>query len=233
MGTDLINNIHLEFYGLPGCGKSTVSEIVAKKLESKGYRVVRASAETGNDRNPFIRKIIKLARTFTVYIRHPQFFKRVRNIVIGNGYMTINERIVQEVNIAQKYYYYSKNDQHFLYIWDEGIAQAAVALSVKGCVSGKENEENLLKAMGLTQKPIHIYIVEPIDTVIIRMQQRTTNNSRVEKLEGYDEKEMLLNKYFVGCESLNKQIEIHGNKRKPEYIADEVYKELILNGVVK
>ena len=33
-----MRTIFLDFYGLPGCGKSTVSHIVAKKLKDSGMK---------------------------------------------------------------------------------------------------------------------------------------------------------------------------------------------------
>lgn len=219
-------NIHFEFYGMPGCGKSAVSEIVAKELEKQGYRVIRASAETGNDVNPLYRKIVKIFRTLGFYILNPSTFSEVKKLVKRNGYTGVREIGVQLVNIAQKLRYYTAKAERTIYIWDEGLTQAAISLAVKGNITGEENKEQLLSIVKANGKQLNIYIRESIETVFNRIDKRATNNSRVEKIKNTQEKVNLLRKYEGAAESIENPDVITGNGREAGDIATTILRTI-------
>lgn len=223
MGSDLIGKkIHIEFYGLPGCGKSTVSELVAQKLESDGYTVIRASAETGNDVNPVFRKVVKLTRAALYYCKHPGIYKRVNSLVKRNGYTGFKERIIQLINVAQKLYHYSNSSHGIVYVWDEGLTQAAISLAVNGSITAKDNEETLIELIGVSFYQVHIYIKASIEVVMHRMENRSTNNSRVEKEKNTSKKINLLKKYEEACDFIDKTTIYIGDDRSANEIACDV-----------
>lgn len=219
---------HIEFYGLPGCGKSTVSELVTQELEKSGYTVIRAGADTGDNMNPFMRKILKFERTIRFFVFHPGKWKQVKEIVSRNGYSRQSDRLRQIINIAQKLYYYTAKESNQIIIWDEGLTQAAVSLSINCDIPGSENETVLKKISGVDSKQINIYIKESTETVLMRMEKRRTNNSRVEQEKTQSGKIALLQKYNTVCDSIIPHIEIMGNNRPAKEIAEEILEKLLL-----
>ena len=215
-------NIHLEFYGLPGCGKTTISALVAKHIEISGHIVKCASAETGSEVNPLIRRVIKLRRTISYYFRHRKNCKAIKEIVRQNGYVGKRESVKQYVNVVQKLYYYSDDKNDCVFIWDEGLTQVSVSLSVKGAIPARNNEENLLHYCSDRTQQIKIYIKEDIETVIERMAKRKSNDSRVEKIHDTDEKISLLSRFKKECDTIEPQIVIEGKGKTPVAISEEI-----------
>lgn len=233
MESDLIHKrLHLEFYGLPGCGKTTVSELVAQWLEADGYEVLRASAKIVTDVNPVIRKVIKLKKSLFYYILNPKIFKKVKELVVQNGYIGMKEQSKQLVNVAQKLWYYNQRSAKAIYIWDEGLTQAAISLSIKGKVSGRENELELKKLVKTDFQQAHIYLKESMDTALERMEARKTNNSRVEKELTLQGKYDLLKMFQEECDGIDSQIVIIGGGRMPVDLAKEIYKKLHQYGII-
>ena len=213
-------DINIEFYGLPGCGKTTVSTIVADELERKGYRVIRPGTEISDSVNPLLRRIRKICRTSVVCVKHPKVILEVDRIVRVNGYNNLLPRLKQDINIAIKLYYYLNNNGA-LVIWDQGITQAAISLAVNGKISGCENENKLLSLCD-SFNIIHIYISEEIDTVLKRMESRESNNSRVEKEKNTMLKRKMLNEILKACDSIDANVMVFGKGRKPKAIAEEI-----------
>ena len=186
MEVNLIDNYssHIEFIGLPGAGKSTVSELLCQKLEERGVAVIRASSETGDSINPIVRKMKKLKRSVLYSISHLNQTKSISRIVKENGYKGLS-KIRHINNLIQKYYYYDNNN-HYVYVWDQGIIQAAISLSVSGNHSTNDILSQLDSIMLEKSTRICIYIKEPIETVLDRMDHRKTNNSIIEKTEDFN-----------------------------------------------
>lgn len=225
------NGLHLEFYGLPGCGKSTVCAMVARRLRSGGYRVTEASAGTGNELNPFARKLIKISRALLYYGTHAFIYKRVRETAAANGYTGSKERLVQTVNVAQKLCYYDRQNKGQILVWDEGLTQAAVSLSVNGDLSGCENERRLKDLLAAKPKQIHVYIKAAPAAAMERMDKRKTNNSRVEKEASVEGKLRLLNRYEAACDSIEQQIVVDANERTAQAVAEDVLTALKKYGI--
>ncbi len=216
------NNVHLEFYGLPGCGKSTISTLVARNIEKCGYMVKCASAETGSEVNLLIRRIVKFRRTISYCIRHRDDCVSIKGIVQDNGYVGKRERLKQFVNVVQKLYYYSDKKNECVFIWDEGLTQASISLSVKGSITAKSNAERLLHFCSDKTQIVNIYIKEDIETVIDRMSKRKSNDSRVEKIHDNDKKISLLNRFKTECDTIEPQIVVEGKGKTPTTIAQEI-----------
>ena len=134
--------------------------------------------------------------------------------------------MIQLINIAQKLYHYSKPQNGCVFIWDEGLTQAAISLAINGRCSAASNEDELLRQLKADNIQVHIYIKESIATVLNRMDNRATNNSRVEKLNSIDEKQELLVKYERAAESIKKPIVVCGNGRSVNEIVEDIWNKL-------
>ena len=94
-------------------------------------------------------------------------------------------------------------------------------------ISSNENEARLLHLCSEQNIQIHIQLIEEIDVALNRMDQRKTNNSRVEKEQNKTRKRELMLKFEKGSNQIEKHIAIQGNNRAPDVIAQEVMEKLL------
>lgn len=209
--------IHIEFYGLPGCGKSTVSHCVAEKLRAEGYKVFEPSYKIDHELNPIVRRITKLMFTIRFAILYHKDFVSIKTMIRKNGYTKKCEMIGQLVNIAPKYYKY-ENSEKAIYIWDEGLIQSAISLVFKNHYSAID------ECITTFQKKfdmVSIYLYIDIQTALERMNNRSTNDSRVEKESDIGAK----NRMMICYENIIKKIKLDNGIM---ILANEYSEKLIL-----
>ena len=189
----------MEFYGLPGCGKSTVSHAVARLLREDGYSVQEPSF--GIDHQPnYIKRPRKLAIACWWYLFHHNEYCSIRSVVLQNGYDGL-EALTQTANVIQKIKAYNQKGNAQITIWDQGLIQAAVSLSVKGKVTAGENYRRLLPFVKREPRIVPVYMPVTIDVALKRMNDRHTNDSRVEKLKLGEQKTAMLRRLQDGIDS--------------------------------
>lgn len=197
MGRYLKHPVHVELYGLPGSGKSTVATILAEVLRRQGYDVKEPSAEI--DSFGTLRRVMKKAfRTVVFYLEHPVILRGVEKIVQKNGYTGLG-RWPQMVNIAQKLRIYCEDISPCIYVWDEGIVQASVSLSIGGAVSGAMNEQWLRAFIPADLMIIKLYLATSMEDVNKRLASRKGGRSRVEKTRDETKRVELLRKFECAC----------------------------------
>lgn len=199
----LKRSLFVEFYGLPGCGKSTVSHLVASKLRDEGYLVDEPSYEIDRNCSPFLRKIKKLSFYFYWFIFHNKKFKKVNTIVVRNGYSGI-AKIEQTSNVLQKISVYQKSEQNRMVIWDQGLVQASISLSLKGKINAGENLMNILHILDPDVETFNVLISVDEQVALERMSQRPTNDSRVEKLKNKNQKHEMMSRFQHEIDLINK-----------------------------
>lgn len=199
--------IHIEFYGLPGCGKSTVSHKVANQLKTLGYTVYEPSYESDHKLRPIIRKFRKLFLTIKFRVLYGKEYKKLQRIIIKNGYRTFRSNLKQMVNIIPKIIVY-KNTTPGYYLWDEGLIQSSISLTINHDVS----IENTRKSIVLkNKKVITIFLKTDINTALNRMSLRNTNDSRVEQEVDDNKKRKMMQDYYLACEKLKSDIIIESD----------------------
>lgn len=221
------NTLHIEFYGIPGCGKTTIANLVSRKLESQGYILVIPDKRLKYDRNPFYRKIMKLFTTIKYSLTHPVTLLKIICLTKKNGYKKINNQITHIVNIIPKIYIYNSTPANKIVVWDEGITQSSVSLSVNSLVSVKENENAIIDLIDKNIIQIHVYLVVEMKIALERMDKRATNDSRVEKEHNKEKQLAFLQKFEDVCNSYDKDIVINVGDKSVEEIANEVLSKLI------
>ena len=196
MGGTIEKTIVLDFYGIPGSGKTTASHALAEEIRKKGHSVVEPSYELDHVRQMRSRKVRKLAMTALLSCHHPGVFKSVAGIVRKNGYTAVRERIRQIVNISSKLYMLARYDRRTEYlVFDEGLAQAAVSLSVNSRIGADDNFEQLMKlAEGVSEIRL-IQVKLGIDEALARVSRRDSRDTRIEALRTADEREALMKRY--------------------------------------
>ena len=215
----------MEFYGLPGSGKSTTAKIVAEGLRQKGYDVKEPSAEI-DGYAAFRRVMTKAVRAVVFYLTHPDILCEAKMLVHRNGYARFGVW-PQMVNIAQKLLAYHGNVGPCVYVWDEGIVQAAISLSVGGTVVSSDNEQWFRTHIPNGPIVIKIYLETPLEIVGKRLENRNDGQSRVEREQDETKKAELLRKFETACEEIGEPCcHIKTNNRKPEEIASLVQKAI-------
>lgn len=197
--------LFVEFYGLPGCGKSTISHLVASKLRDMGYRVDEPSYDIDRNYSPFFRKIKKLSVYFYWLVFHNIVFQRVNAIVGNNGYTDI-AKIEQISNVLQKISVYRKSEQNRVVIWDQGLVQASISLSLKGKVNAVDNLNSLLHILDSKVESLNVLVSVDEELALERMSQRTTNDSRVEKMKDDNQKHELMSRFQNEIDSIRESI---------------------------
>lgn len=198
MGNDGKKSVFLEFYGLPGCGKSTVSHLVAEKLRNLGNDVMEPTYDMDHKCSAGIRKIRKLLILGKYAVVHPRGFLQLARLVKKNGY-TGSEGIAQAANIAQKLWIYEHADASYV-IFDEGLTQSAISLS-QGLCSSRENEAALYQ-LCRKRTVLKIYMVVSTAEVQRRMASRDRHDSRIEKIQDAAQREAALGAFERQCEGI-------------------------------
>lgn len=202
---DIVNNpVFFEFFGLPGCGKSTVSHAVARLLREEGYTVEEPSFTIDHQRR-IIRKIKKIAIAIGWFIVHYKVYIAIRDIVKKNGYNG-TELLTQTVNVIQKIRKYNGKADARIYIWDQGLIQAALSLSANGKITAVDNYARLLPFVRSDVKIVPVYMPVTADVALKRMSDRPSNDSRVERIAGNEQKERMLKQIQDGLESVQESI---------------------------
>lgn len=105
MGSDLgKETVILDFFGVPGSGKTTKSHEIAESYRRKGKLVVEPSYDLDHCRSSWKRKISKLLMTDGLFAVENSAYKDARSLVEKNGYNSTNGKSNQIVNIATKLY---------------------------------------------------------------------------------------------------------------------------------
>jgi shikimate kinase len=196
--------IFLEFYGLPGCGKSTVSHTVAKLLREKGYTVEEPSFDIDHQRSLFKLPQKLFIACFWLII-HNKEFRSIRNVVKRNGYEGMGA-LKQTVNVVQKIRTYNQNAGTQICIWDQGLVQACISLSVNGKVSAEDNYASLIPLIKRNIKIVPVFMPVEIDVALKRVNERPSNDSRVEKLARQEQKKDMLMQFQKGIDSIQNTI---------------------------
>lgn len=202
MEDSLMPTLFVEFYGLPGCGKSTVSHLLAERLRVDGFKVSEPSYGIDHQK-PLWRKIKKLLLGLYYYTLYRSLYNAVNVIVSKNGYKE-TEAFTQTVNIIQKVAAYRKNHIAQIIIWDQGLVQSAISLSLLG---KEEAEYNLHKLIDLLPPSIrtHNVLIDINENLALqRMAMRSSNDSRVEKIKDKEQKYLLLHRFQEGVNSIKK-----------------------------
>lgn len=229
--------LFVEFYGLPGCGKSTISHFVAQRLSNEGFTIAEPSY-LYDHQAPLRRKVFKFLLGVFFLFSQCKLYNRVNAIVKKNGYRGL-ERFSQIVNVLNKVDVYRRPHSNGVILWDQGLIQACVSLSTNGIINASENVSNLFKFVPTDVIIIGVFIDVSEELALERMGMRKTNDSRVEKLKDDREKKIMLSKIREDIsEARNAFLEI-GEEFRPksldslDKLTDEVYhfvkNQLIIN----
>ena len=196
MENNLKKTVVLDYYGIPGSGKSTTSHALAEKYREEGKSVIEPSYNYDHHGSGITRKLRKLAVTILFGVRSPRRFVSVYRLGKLNGYTLSSGLFNQMVNIITKIYAIEQYNEHYDYIiFDEGLVQAAISLSIN---SERFCGENLTDLYTLVSELEHfnpMIVVLDIEEALRRIEIRNSKDTRVEALDSPEHRYKLMEKY--------------------------------------
>lgn len=225
--------IVLDFFGLPGSGKSTVSRELKTLLEKKHIDVSFESYVLDHEYHSYIRKAKKLFYTFRLLLSCPIACVNVMHIVKVNK-NTFCDMISAYINLCYKLWIVYVNQNKEYVIFDEGFIQGIISLSLYNSEKFQKNFYTLLhilESLGVGIKPIYIYT--SLVQSVYRMNNRTKHDSRAEKAKTYEEKIEFLVLYqdcVAMAKQLTKYIEVNNDC---SFTNQRIYIEELLKKIIK
>lgn len=178
----------IDFYGLPGSGKSTVSHKLAEVLRDKGYSVEEPSWTT--DRMPSWKRLsLKMITSFAYCVCH---IKTMVYIIEEASVFKLPPKTAIKllVNTGYIMYMFTKKRDCDYSIFDQGLIQAVISLYTENNESTYyEMYKRLRQAIPYNTEPV--YIVVDVSTAMERMLHRKDGKSRAEKLSKERKRRML------------------------------------------
>lgn len=221
MESNINRTVFLEFYGLPGCGKSTISHLVANRLRKKGKRVLEPTYDIDHKYSKFIRRIKKIYNALVFCVVFPHYTTSLTNVIKQNGYKG-KELISQFINISHKIqiYHFARADY---IVFDEGIVQSSISLTqTNKCTVDSINNLNSLLQMCPNRKIKSIDVRVSIEDALNRITKRTKHDSRIEKIENSNDRKKALVKFNQQCNNVishRRSIIINSSMRSAETAA--------------
>lgn len=226
MGKNLTEPEFIEFLGLPASGKTTLSHIVADKLRLKGYEVSEPNYDIVHGHNGIRRVMSKLMQLLRFRVECPVEYKHIKRIVDNNSYHGISAK-KHLINLILKVRAY-QGFRRGIMVWDQGIYQAIISLSITGEQNCIENEKDLFQNGIINRRIIKIYLDTPIDVAMQRMANRHDGKSRIDKIVNPDDRRKAMEDFHKCCLSLldDNQISIDG------MLSLEEQSELVLDNLL-
>lgn len=217
--------IILDFYGMPGSGKSTISHLLAERLRKDGYTVVEPSWTLDNKRFVTTRILKKLFLTLEYAFKHPCIMNSIIRYV-NDSSNSFKQKIKLCINFAYTMNYETRHEDVDIMIMDEGIAQAVVSL-VTESTSSTCNQYLIYLLSKVNEKIKLVYCKVPLMTAMERLKERGTKKSRVDMLVDREKIEMLEHIEYL-CENLSKDsIEINNVFSLDSSTSEDIYHGLV------
>lgn len=164
----------IEFNGLPGCGKSTISRQLKKELEDLGYDVCFTYKRKFTPHNIYwILLNPKYWKIVFITIRYSCLFNKRRPFV----------RLVQMASFIRKYNNFISDNQQGIMIIDQGIIQSIISLAHKDRLIESPRLTQLIKVSKINAMPLLLINchINP-DVADTRMINRPFDGTRIGRL---------------------------------------------------
>lgn len=174
-------SIIIEFNGLPGSGKTTVANILKKKLkENYGVEV-----KNHYERKPWHRNVYSI-------LFYPRYYKLL--ISISNYSKSFFKkkpfgRRLKIANFVREYRNFFSDNKGSVLLIDQGIIQAVISLAHQDNLPSSDSLGDVICKTGITVLPVVIVNCNLAPEISAeRVKKRPSNGCRVEKM---DEPELL------------------------------------------
>ncbi|MDX8361119.1 AAA family ATPase [Cytobacillus sp. IB215316] len=175
------NDMMIEFIGIPGVGKTTLSHMLAKSLSVKGFHVNEPTYKI-NSKKKLFKKITKLLYIMKILLTAPKICIYAIHIILKTHQRSYNDFIKTVSNLLYVIAIIKANStKKGIHILDQGFVQALWSIEYSA--------HQLIKPLDLKQliemvhsKPLLIIDLHVKHTEVLkRLHQRKTNYSRLEK----------------------------------------------------
>ena len=213
----------IDFYGIPGCGKSTISHLMANLLRKQDFIAYEPSYELDHGNHVYIRKIKKIAMSIQWSLLNIMKIIRIYKLV-NNHRLPFSELVNEIVNIAVKAYFvdkYKDRGGKYYLIFDEGLTQAVISMRNSNSATIRNELMNLESIIYGGEYAYRVYLNVDIETAMQRLEGRLEKDSRVERVSSMKSKRSMMVKYKKNCKSVNvmNSILIEENKQSADSVA--------------
>ncbi len=171
----------IEFIGLPGVGKSTLSHRVAEMLQQRGWRVEQPTYSVDHEMRTWERLLLKLQRVSAEAIFHPASAVRSVRAILATRQASAAGFIGVTVNWLFMSSLLRKADRRTgVHIFDEGPLNALWSIAFSASSAGTAGILGKLARQRST--PVLVALIEAeIAAVRERLDLRTNGQSRLER----------------------------------------------------
>ncbi|MFW6017078.1 MAG: AAA family ATPase [bacterium] len=195
------NTIIIDFFGLPGSGKTTIAHMLAKKLDNSGYDVQENIYIINNLFSSRKRMVLKFLCMIKYSIKNLFFLYEIFSIIGNDTFKNYREALKQWINICFILTNINKKNNSNFIIADQGIVQAAISLTVN--TDKNKLRKIISKLCERIVIPItFVYIDIDIETDLQRLEGRINGKSRVEMYNKAENREKELQNILLRCEEI-------------------------------
>lgn len=209
MGNHLSQSICIDFYGLPGCGKSTLSHLASQKLRCEGLDVKEVSYDMDHGNGTLLRTWKKIVTTIRLFLCYPRLFWRVSKTLSTNGISLFGKLYFKHI-INLSYKICALKGHHEFILFDEGFCQAVLSMSINNDGIRNECYDSLICAIAADRRIINVYVKTDPDTALARIRMRNDGQSRFDNLSDDVTKKELVKMESL-CGSLPQTIVVENN----------------------
>lgn len=174
--------IAIEFFGYPGCGKSTISLLIFNYLTNNGYKVMEPKRKIDKEYITIVRYSVKIYYSLKAVIKYNKdLIKIIKKIFSLNKGI---QAIKQSINILYTLSLYDTKKE--ISIIDEGIIQAITSATINSSIDDTMKLFNMIPKR-IKQEIIFIYVDINPNICKNRIMQRTNGKSRIDKITNEEE----------------------------------------------
>lgn len=203
----LNKHIIIDFFGLPGCGKSTISHELAKKLRNNGNIVAEPTYDLDHGNSAGKRKLYKIFCAINYTICHPINAKRLFSVIrkCGNG---LSDSYKLSITILSRISMINNADN--ITVLDEGLTQMAISIcqNSDNTVCLQAAYDAIARLIDNKYRICMVYLKSDIGIAIERAARRATKESRVDREENQEKKMAIYNYFESACGCFANQADI-------------------------
>ncbi|RPJ09220.1 MAG: hypothetical protein EHM28_02155 [Spirochaetaceae bacterium] len=174
--------VFVEFIGMPGSGKTTLSHCAAGILREKGMKIEESTYHINDEMKSIQRYMIKTWYTIKLVILKPSWAITWISLIIKSRQNTLKDLILMIINCFYILEIYRNGMLKYdIYFLDQGILQALVSLNYEanGNIFNEKNLAHVLQF--ISNLTLRIVFVEIDDNSIAqRLKRRDKKQSRME-----------------------------------------------------
>jgi len=230
MGNHLNMLVCIDFFGLPGCGKSTLSHLASQKLRCEGLDVKEVSYNMDHGNTSLLRTWKKIIATIKLFLFYQRLFWRISKALSTNG-ISLFSKLYFKHTINLSYKICALKGHHDIILFDEGFCQAVLSISVNNDGIRNDCYGSLISAIASDRRMISVYVKTEPDTALARIRMRNDGQSRFDNLSDDVTKNEFVKMENL-CGSLPQTIVVENNnseniEKLVDQIATGIGKEIV------